>query len=428
MSAPDNLIIDSEVAQPREATDQQSVADSSISEKKNKGTFQSFVKGLTSALTPSPILHLRPSWNTTFATSIQLLRTVARTAPRDINTLRLITDHAIPTWLPTVPTGVRMLKSKNPLPDGEWFYPAARGRGFDLMHSPNKPTFILYLHGGAFCCCNSGTHRGLLTRLVHRTQATLFSVNYRRPPEFPFPTPVEDCVLAYQHLLELISTATAESTISGASSKPPTSTSGSDVDLPRIFIAGDSAGGNLVVSTLLRIAKMGLPLPVGGVLLSPWVDLTDLGTNPSWSLNKDIDYLPLDLAALFADSYLKGGKASKIKKKDLTAVSLSAPSSEQATMFNLAVSTSSSQFAQTNTTQSEPASAVVNNSSNSDSSWQSSLSQTELTPEALSPLFYGMLASYNLSIMHISNTLMISISLVCHVLYSISCVAFSYLT
>ena len=159
----------------------------------------------------------------------------------------------------------------------------ACGRGLiDQVVTPGPVgpgIFILYLHGGAFCVCNSATHRGILTRIVHKTNATIFSLNYRRPPESPFPIPVDDCVDTYIYLLQHIKTS------------------------DRIFLAGDSAGGNLVVATLLRIHNESLRPPTGAVLLSPWVDLTDIGVTDSWRKYQDVDYLPEDLARLFAECY-----------------------------------------------------------------------------------------------------------------------------
>jgi acetyl esterase/lipase len=356
-----------------------------VSKKQPKNSFMSFVSGLTTALTPAPILHLRPSWNTTFASAIQMLRCVAFAAPRDIRALRFLTDHSIPTWLPTIPAGVTVLKSKHPDPDGEWIYPSGLGRGFD---SSTPPKYILYIHGGAFCCCNSGTHRGLLMRLVYRTQATLLSVNYRRPPEDPFPTPLDDCVAGYVHLLETL---------------------GPGAKNAHIIIAGDSAGGNLVVGTLLHLARMNIHKPAGGVLLSPWVDLTDLGVNPSWSSNSPIDYLPVDLARLFAECYI-GSDTPPSKPPSYPTHSGSAGTAATITSVAAAVAVSSDQPL-LNLEEKELPSASLpadtqaptapSPSDNTTSTLQETRrdfrtdgttitgTHTRLEPEALSPLFYG---------------------------------------
>lgn len=56
-------------------------------------------------------------------------------------------------------------------------------------------------------------------------------------------------------------------------------------------MVGDSAGGNLVLSTMMYLRDEGYPLPSGAILMSPWVDLTmSMG---SWDTNAEFDYLPM---------------------------------------------------------------------------------------------------------------------------------------
>jgi epsilon-lactone hydrolase len=231
--------------------------------------------------TARAILHKKPSWNTSFASIVGVLRTASRSVPLNVTAIRMLTDHSIPTWLPTLPSGVAT--SISTIPKGEWFYP--QDSGLHLRENAN-PTpmsdgqYILYFHGGAFCCCSSATHRGLLFRLVDLTGASILAVDYRRPPEHPYPTPVDDCLSAYLYILEKVG------------------------DSSRIMFAGDSAGGNLVLATIDRIINAGLPIPRGGLLLSPWVDLTDCGRTPSWQTNREFDYITAELAQFFADCYV----------------------------------------------------------------------------------------------------------------------------
>jgi acetyl esterase/lipase len=235
-----------------------------------------------------PNFRRRESWNATFTSMVTTLRMVGQNPllnTLSIPTLQLITDQvAIPSWLPTLPPGVSSSASKHP--SGEWFYPTDMGLKIRKNAQPDsmRGRYILYLHGGAFCCCHTGTHRGLLHHLVHQTGASILSVNYRRPPEHPYPIPVDDCLSAYLFLLEKVG------------------------DPNQIFFAGDSAGGNLVINTLFRIAEHGLPKPAGAVLLSPWVDLTDNGKCSSWTEFADVDYLSPGLAGLFAESYAGGSE------------------------------------------------------------------------------------------------------------------------
>ncbi|MBY8828882.1 alpha/beta hydrolase [Hephaestia mangrovi] len=136
----------------------------------------------------------------------------------------------------------------------------------------------LDLHGGALVFGG-----GEACRVGAQIQADLhglrcYGVDYRTPPEHPYPAALEDTLAAYVHVLER--------------HKP------SDV-----VIGGRSAGGNLAVAMLLRAREAGLPMPAGLVLLSPEVDLTESGD--SFAVNRLVDLmLPLPLRAanlLYAD-------------------------------------------------------------------------------------------------------------------------------
>lgn len=111
-------------------------------------------------------------------------------------------------------------------------------------------TVILYLHGGAYISGSPRTHRPLTAELARRCGARVLALDYRQAPEAGFPAWMDDAVEGYRHLL--------------AEGFAP----------ERIVIAGDSAGGNLALVTLLRLRELQLPMPAGAVLLSPWTDLS----------------------------------------------------------------------------------------------------------------------------------------------------------
>ncbi len=79
-------------------------------------------------------------------------------------------------------------------------------------------------------------------------------------------------------------------------------------DPEAIALAGDSAGGGLVVSTLLAARDAGLPAPAGAVVLSPWVDLASTGASLAGKADAD---LSLDAAELreLAGRYLGAADA-----------------------------------------------------------------------------------------------------------------------
>lgn len=162
---------------------------------------------------------------------------------------------------------------------GEWMWPGHRGDPAQAFDGPVETRrVILYIHGGAFVLCNPATHRAVVAGLTAMTDAHVFSCDYRRAPEHQFPSALTDVVAAYRSVLKL---CPAE----------------------RVMVAGESAGGNLTLALCLRLAEEGLPPPSGLILISPWVDLTDL-QGPNWETTKD--FVPGDLASDFATSYASG--------------------------------------------------------------------------------------------------------------------------
>ena len=122
-------------------------------------------------------------------------------------------------------------------------------RGEWVETGDNTSRVILYFHGGAYIAGSPRTHRPLTAALARDAGARVLALDYRQAPEYRYPAWLEDAVSAYQYLL--------------ASGERP----------HQIVLAGDSAGGNLVLVTLLRLRDLGLPQPAGAICLSPWTNL-----------------------------------------------------------------------------------------------------------------------------------------------------------
>ena len=153
----------------------------------------------------------------------------------------------------------------------EWVVPAGLGRG----------RVVLYLHGGGYCMGNIDSHRDLGVRLARATGAAMCLLDYRLAPEHPFPAAVDDAVAAFREL------------VAGG------------VDPAAIALAGDSAGGGLVLAALLALQEAGDPLPAAGVCLSPWVDLAQTGA--SYERLADVDpMISRESLKVMADAYLAG--------------------------------------------------------------------------------------------------------------------------
>lgn len=129
--------------------------------------------------------------------------------------------------------------------------------------SVTQKQVFLYLHGGGYTSGSCLTHRELAAFLCLASSMRVLLINYRLAPEHRFPAAVEDAVQAYQWLLE-----------KGVSSR-------------QIVIGGDSAGGGLAMATVLWLRERAISVPVAGVLLSPWLDLTLGGPSIQTHVSRD---------------------------------------------------------------------------------------------------------------------------------------------
>lgn len=124
---------------------------------------------------------------------------------------------------------------------------------------------MLYIHGGAYFFGSVDEHRYQMQRHARKLKARVFAPRYRLAPQFPFPCGLQDCLAAYLYLLSIH-------------------------DHTEIILAGDSAGGGMVVALMCLLRDQKLPLPAGAILISPWVDLTH--SFPSLSGVAELDYIP----------------------------------------------------------------------------------------------------------------------------------------
>lgn len=116
-----------------------------------------------------------------------------------------------------------------------------------------KKYVILYCHGGGYSTGSRLYARTLTTKLAETTSMDVLAFDYRLAPEHPYPAACEDAMKAWDYLMLL-----------GYGARD-------------VIVAGDSAGGNLALSLVLKLKKEQRLLPRGLVLLSPWTDLTASG-------------------------------------------------------------------------------------------------------------------------------------------------------
>jgi acetyl esterase/lipase len=133
--------------------------------------------------------------------------------------------------------------------------------GVDESGDAAQPIY-LDIHGGSLLMGGGKACEVMARRMAPQVQMQTWSVDYRMPPDHPYPAALDDVLAVYRGLL--------------------------DVRAPeQIVVGGGSAGGNLAAALVLRARDEGLPLPVALVLLTPEVDLTESGD--SFHTNLGID-------------------------------------------------------------------------------------------------------------------------------------------
>jgi epsilon-lactone hydrolase len=121
---------------------------------------------------------------------------------------------------------------------------------------------ILDIHGGAWVLGGGDLCKRTTIALADAIGVRAWTVDYRMPPDHPFPTPLDDCVAGYRLLLD-------------------------ERDPSDIIVGGTSAGGNLAAALILRARDEGLPLPAGVIFNTGAFDLT--GAGDSWQINDGLD-------------------------------------------------------------------------------------------------------------------------------------------
>ncbi|XP_066327708.1 tuliposide A-converting enzyme 1, chloroplastic-like [Miscanthus floridulus] len=127
-----------------------------------------------------------------------------------------------------------------------------------------KLPVVVYVHGGGFVAesAASPSYHLFLNRLAAAVPALLVSVDYRLAPEHPLPAGYDDCLAALKWVL--------------SAADPWVAAHG---DLARVFVAGDSAGGNIchhlaihpdIVVSVQQESRPPPPPLKGAVLIHPW--------------------------------------------------------------------------------------------------------------------------------------------------------------
>jgi acetyl esterase/lipase len=134
----------------------------------------------------------------------------------------------------------------------------------------------LDIHGGAWVLGGGELCKMMGVTSAGQVGARVWAVDYRMPPDHPFPTPLDDVVAAYRALLD--------------ERRPE-----------EVVVGGASAGGNLAAALLLRARDEGLPPPAAVVFNTGAFDLT--GGSDSWHTNDGLDNILSSAAAPCTELY-----------------------------------------------------------------------------------------------------------------------------
>ena len=107
----------------------------------------------------------------------------------------------------------------------------------------------IFLHGGAFCLMSAWTHHRFAGHIALACRNRVVVPDYSLAPEHPYPAALNQCVQAISEIIQ------------DDSSSP-------------VALIGESAGGGLALSSLLRMRDAGDQLPFAAAFMAPWLDLT----------------------------------------------------------------------------------------------------------------------------------------------------------
>ena len=170
-----------------------------------------------------------------------------------------------------IPADIRIEAGRGPVP-GEWVV--------SRRAAPDAPV-LLYLHGGGFFACSPATHREVTIAFARSGRFRVFAPDYRLAPEHRFPAALDDAVACCDRIM-------------------------AETGRPIAALGGDSAGGCLALSLLLRLRDTGRPLPASCVVFSPVTDLAATGASIAGNDRRDALFFGASIARL-AEVYLPPG-------------------------------------------------------------------------------------------------------------------------
>jgi epsilon-lactone hydrolase len=122
----------------------------------------------------------------------------------------------------------------------------------DTIAPENRRRLLVHVHGGAYVFSGGEAAASEAVLMAHYGKIEVISVDYRMPPDFPFPAALDDSIAVWKEVVK--------------SHNPK-----------NVGLFGTSAGGGLTLATVIKLKELKAPLPGALMAGTPWADLTKTG-------------------------------------------------------------------------------------------------------------------------------------------------------
>jgi epsilon-lactone hydrolase len=157
----------------------------------------------------------------------------------------------------------------------------------------NQNRLLYHIHGGGYVYAPGESGTGEATLLAGFGGFKVISVDYRMPPDFPYPAAMDDAMAVWKELVKMQN--------------------------PRnIAVFGTSTGGGMTLALVLRAQKEGLPIPAAIAPGTPWSDLTETGD--TYKTNEWIDNVLVSYKGYISHSALLYANGHDLKDPQLSPI------------------------------------------------------------------------------------------------------------
>lgn len=151
---------------------------------------------------------------------------------------------------------------------------------------------IIHIHGGGFVTMSADQHQTYTRQWCQDVGIPVFMISYRLSPECRYPDALDDCWQSYNWIIEYCNNALG-------------------IDPDKIFLSGDSAGGNLAVALTALCIWKGIRVPDCLFTFYPALLTWLRGFTPSRILSFDDHILNYTILTLCLNAYCKDIKSEQ---------------------------------------------------------------------------------------------------------------------